>query len=187
MVARLIDSDSQLILPTLIMNHMPFYMQVIFFGALISVIMSTASGTLLAPSITFTENILKGFAPHMTDRQLLWSTRITVLVFSAMVTLYAVATEASIHTMVENAYRITLAGAFVPLVAGLFWKRASNLGAAFAIFFGLATWIVLEITDLDIPVPPQFFGLFASLFGMILGSYITPNKHHLRASQISKR
>jgi Na+/proline symporter len=176
MVARLIDSDSQLILPTLIMNHMPFYMQVIFFGALISVIMSTASGTLLAPSITFTENILKGFAPHMTDRQLLWSTRITVLVFSAIVTLYAVATEATIHTMVENAYRITLAGAFVPLAAGLFWKRASNLGAALAIFFGLATWIVLEITELDIPIPPQLFGLFASLFGMILGSYITPNK-----------
>jgi Na+/proline symporter len=181
MVARLIDSDSQLILPTLIMNHMPFYMQVIFFGALISVIMSTASGTLLAPSITFTENILKGFAPHMTDRQLLWSTRITVLVFSAIVTLYAVATEASIHTMVENAYRITLAGAFVPLVAGLFWKRASNLGAALAIFFGLATWIVLEITELDIPIPPQLFGLFASLFGMILGSFITPNKNHLRS------
>jgi SSS family solute:Na+ symporter len=179
MVARLIDSDSQLILPTLIMNHMPFYMQVIFFGALISVIMSTASGTLLAPSITFTENILKGFAPHMTDRQLLWSTRITVLVFSAMVTFYAVATEASIHTMVENAYRITLAGAFVPLVAGLFWKRASNLGAAFAIFFGLATWIILEITEVDLRLPPQFFGLFASMFGMILGSYITPNKIHI--------
>jgi Na+/proline symporter len=168
MVARLIDSDSQMILPTLIMNHMPFYMQVIFFGALISVIMSTASGTLLAPSITFTENVLKGFAPHMTDRQLLWSTRITVLVFSCMVTFYAIATEASIHAMVENAYRITLAGAFVPLVAGLFWKRASNLGAAFAIFFGLATWIILEITEIDIPVPPQLFGLFASLFGMIL-------------------
>lgn len=181
LVANLLDTNSQLILPTLIMNHMPFYMQVIFFGALISVIMSTASGTLLAPSITFTENILKGFAPHMTDRQLLWSTRTTVLVFSAMVTFYAVATEASIHTMVENAYRITLAGAFVPLAAGLFWRRASNLGAAFAIFFGLATWIILEVTEVDIPVPPQLFGLFASLFGMILGSYMSPNKTHLRA------
>jgi Na+/proline symporter len=181
MVARLIDTDSQLILPTLIMNHMPFYMQVIFFGALISVIMSTASGTLLAPSITFTENILKGFAPHMTDRQLLVSTRLTVLVFSAMVTFYAIATDATIHTMVENAYRITLAGAFVPLAAGLFWKRASNLGAAFAILFGLSTWIILEITGVDEPVPPQLFGLIASLIGMILGSYITPNKRHLQA------
>lgn len=178
MVARLLHSDSQLILPTLVMKHMPFYMQVIFFGALISVIMSTASGTLLAPSVTFTENILKGFSPHMTDRQLLLSTKLTVLVFSSLVTFYAVATEASIHTMVENAYRITLAGAFVPLVAGLFWPRASNLGAAFAIFFGLATWIILEITGVDEPLPPQFLGVLMSVFGMVLGSYITPNKRH---------
>ena len=48
---------------------------------------------------------------------------------AVVVTGYAIATDASIHTMVENAYRITLAGAFVPLTAGLFWRRASTTGA----------------------------------------------------------
>ena len=179
MVSRLLYTDAQLILPTLIMEHMPFYMQVIFFGALISVIMSTASGTLLAPSITFTENILKGFVPHMSDRTLLIATQVTVLVFSGLVTLYAIGTEASIHSMVENAYRITLAGAFVPLAAGLFWKRASNLGAALAILFGLSTWIILEVTGIDEPVQPQVFGAVASLCGMLIGSYLSPNRHLL--------
>jgi SSS family solute:Na+ symporter len=65
MVQGLLDKNSQMILPTLILNHMPVFAQVMFFGALLSAIMSTASGTLLAPSVTFTENILKGFhAPH---------------------------------------------------------------------------------------------------------------------------
>jgi SSS family solute:Na+ symporter len=178
MVDRLMDVDSQLILPTLIVGHMPFFLQVVFFGALLSVIMSTASGTLLAPSVTFTENVLKGFAPNMTDSQFLWSTRLTVLVFSVLVTYYAIATEASIHHMVENAYRVTLAGAFVPLAAGLFWKKASNLGAGLAISFGLVTWIILEMTGVQEPVEPQLFGLFASLFGMIMGSYISPNTSH---------
>ena len=178
MVDRLMDVDSQLILPTLIVNHMPFFLQVVFFGALLSVIMSTASGTLLAPSVTFTENVLKGFAPNMTDGQFLWSTRLTVLVFSVLVTYYAIATEASIHHMVENAYRVTLAGAFVPLAAGLFWKKASNLGAGLAISFGLVTWIILEMTGMQEPIEPQLFGLFASLFGMIMGSYISPNTSH---------
>jgi len=178
MVERLMDIDTQLILPTLIVEHMPFYIQVVFFGALISVIMSTASGTLLAPSVTFTENVLKGFAPHMTDRQFLWATRLTVLAFSIIVTYYAIATDASIHSMVENAYRITLAGAFVPLAAGLFWKKASNLGAGLSISFGLITWIILEITDVQDPVPPQLFGVMASLLGMIIGSYMSPNSAH---------
>lgn len=178
MVDKLMDVDSQLILPTLIVNHMPFFIQVVFFGALISVIMSTASGTLLAPSVTFTENVLKGFAPHMTDRQFLWATRLTVFAFAVIVTYYAIATDASIHSMVENAYRITLAGAFVPLAAGLFWKKASNLGAGLAISFGLITWIILEITDVQDPVPPQLLGVIASAIGMIIGSYMSPNRAH---------
>jgi Na+/proline symporter len=176
MVKRLMATDSQLILPTLILQHMPFFMQVVFFGALISVIMSTASGTLLAPSVTFTENVLKGFAPRMTDSQFLWSTRITVLIFTCLVTYYALASDVSIHHMVESAYRITLAGAFVPLAAGLFWKRASNLGAGLAITLGLSTWIVLEITGIEEPVEPQLIGLVASLIGMLIGSWLSPNR-----------
>jgi Na+/proline symporter len=139
--------------------------------------MSTASGTLLAPSVTFAENVLKGFAPRMTDAQFLWSLRITVLVFTCIVTYYAINTDDSIHAMVENAYRITLAGAFVPLAAGLFWKKASNLGAGLAITFGLSTWLVLEFTGFEGPGEPQLIGLFASAIGMLLGSTIAPNRH----------
>ena len=174
MVARLSEVDSQLILPTLILNHMPFWLQVVFFGALLSVIMSTASGTLLAPSVTFAENVIKPYFPRITDRQFLWTTRITVAAFTIIVTGYAVATDATIHTMVENAYRITLAGAFVPLAAGLFWKGANSHGAAGAVILGLGTWIVLEMLGIDEPVEPQLIGLVASAIGMVVGSRMAP-------------
>ncbi|MFM8676663.1 MAG: sodium:solute symporter family protein [Burkholderiaceae bacterium] len=178
MVKKFLEEDSQMILPSLIMGHMPFWLQVIFFGALISVIMSTASGTLLAPSVTFAENVLKGFAPRMNDQQFLWSLRITVLVFTIIVTFYSIMTDESIHGMVENAYRITLAGAFVPLAAGLFWKKASNLGAGLAITAGLSVWLVLEILGIEEPVEPQLIGLIASALGMLIGSAISPNRAH---------
>lgn len=174
MVQKYMTLDSQLILPTLVLEHMPFALQVVFFGALISVIMSTASGTLLAPSVTFTENVLKSFLPKLTDRQFLWSTRATVLIFSVIVTTYALRTGDSIHKMVEHAYQVTLAGAFVPLAAGIFWKRASNLGAGLSIFFGLATWIILAVTGVNDPVPPQLIGLVASALGMIVGTLMHP-------------
>jgi Na+/proline symporter len=169
LVARLMEQDSQLILPTLIVNYMPFAAQVVFFGALLSVIMSTASGTLLAPAVTFSENVLKGFWKDMSDRQLLLATRITVVVFAGLVTLYAVASDESIHGMVENAYRITLAGAFVPLVAGLFWSRANNLGATLSIVLGLATWLLFEMFVPAGDIEPQLYGLIASALGMLIG------------------
>jgi Na+/proline symporter len=178
MVTRLMEQDSQLILPTLILQYMPFTAQVVFFGALLSVIMSTASGTLLAPSVTFAENVLRGFVPQMRDRQFLWATRVTVLVFTALVTWYATSTESTIHQMVENAYRITLAGAFVPLAAGLFWKRANNLGATLSIVLGLATWILFELFVPEGDVEPQLYGLAASALGMLVGGFVGAPTHH---------
>lgn len=171
MVATVGAQDSQLILPTLVMNHMSTFAQIVFFGALLSVIMSTASGTLLAPSVTFSENILKSSFKDMTDKQLLWATRATVLVFGVLVTLYAVSTNESIHGMVENAYRITLAGAFVPLAAGLFWKRANNLGVTLSIVLGLGTWLLFEFIGNEDLVEPHLIGLLASAIGMVVGGF----------------
>ncbi|MDI6746828.1 MAG: sodium:solute symporter family protein [Rhodocyclaceae bacterium] len=178
MVARLMEEDTQLILPSLITGHMPFSAQVIFFGALLSVIMSTASGTLLAPAVTFSENVLKGFWQDMSDRQLLLATRVTVAAFCGLVTFYAIATDATIHGMVENAYRITLAGAFVPLTAGLFWSRANNLGATLSIILGLGTWLLFEIFVIEGNIQPQLFGLVASALGMLAGGLLGPRNPH---------
>jgi Na+/proline symporter len=173
MVAGLIGTDPQLILPTLIMQHVPVFAQVMFFGALLSAIKSCASATLLAPSVTFTENILRGAFKHWTDRQFLFAMRTVVLCFTVMVTLFALNSTASIYKMVENAYKVTLVAAFVPLAFGLYWHRATTLGATLAIVFGLATWINLEILNPEGLVPPQLAGLVMSLAGMIFGSLLT--------------
>lgn len=175
MVAGLIDSDSQLILPRLVLDQAPLIAQVLFFGALLSAIKSCASATLLAPSVSFTENILKPMMGNMTDRKLLLSMRIVTVVFTLLVTLYATYSKASIFKMVENAYQVTLVVAFIPLLAGLFWKRSNNQGAIAAIFCGLVVWLSVHIFGPESPfVPAQLAGLLASAVGMIVGSLL-PN------------
>ena len=184
MVSGLIANDSQRILPALILNHLPLPAQIVFFGALLSVIMSTASGTLLAPSVTISENVLKGLFRQMNDRRFLWLNRVVVVCFTVLVTLYAVFTSESIHGMVENAYKVTLVAAFVPLAAGLYWKRATTQGAACAIVGGLVSWLALEFAALDGLWPPQFIGFLVSVAGMIMGSLlpqrygVAPHPHH---------
>jgi SSS family transporter len=172
MVTQLISSDPQHILPTLILNHTPILAQVMFFGALLSAIMSTASGTLLAPSVTFTENILKGIIGHQTDKQFLLTMRIVVVCFAVCVTLFALNSKSSIYHMVENAYKVTLVAAFIPLVCGLYWKRANTQGALFAIGAGLSTWLLFEFFAADGMWPPQLAGLLASATGMLAGSLL---------------
>ncbi len=168
---ELLKDDPQKVMPTLVMEQMPFAMQVLFFGALLSAIKSTASATLLAPSVTFTENIWRQFRPHTSDHQQLRTMRITVLVFSVFVLAYAIYMQGtSIYEMVSGAYQVTLVGAFIPLVFGLYWKRATTQGAVFAIVLGLLTWLLFLATPAGEVFPAQLAGLIASLVGMIVGS-----------------
>jgi SSS family solute:Na+ symporter len=176
MVSKLLEADSQLILPTLILERTPLLAQVMFFGALLSAIMSTASGTLLAPSATFTENVLKGMFQEMSDRQFLWAMRAVVVCFAAGVTVFALNSDSTIFKMVENAYKVTLVAAFVPLVCGLYWTRANNQGALLSIFLGLGTWLALEALAPEGLWPPQLAGLLMSLTGMLVGS-LAPQVH----------
>jgi Na+/proline symporter len=187
MVNELIEKDTQLILPTLIMKHTPVFAQVMFFGALLSAIMSTASGTLLAPSVTFSENILKGLIGHQSDRHFLWTMRIVVVCFAVVVTLFALTSTASIYEMVGNAYKVTLVAAFIPLVCGLYWKRANTQGAMFAIIAGVSSWLLLEIFHADGLWPPQLAGLLMSALGMLTGSLLPDltrqRRHHASPHQ----
>jgi solute:Na+ symporter, SSS family len=179
--AQLIEEDPQKVLPTLVMTQMPFVMQVLFFGALLSAIKSCASATLLAPSVTFTENIWRQFFPHQGDKQSLLAMRVTVLVFSALVLLYAIQMQgSSIYEMVSGAYQVTLVGAFIPLLFGLYWAKATTQGAILSIAFGLSTWLLLLMTPAGEEFPAQLAGVLASLAGMLIGSLapqVLKNKH----------
>ncbi|WP_349745212.1 sodium:solute symporter family protein [Roseateles cavernae] len=169
--ASLIAEDPQKVIPTLVMDKMPFIMQVLFFGALLSALKSTASATLLAPSVTFVENIWRQVFPRISDKQELRTMRIAVLIFSLCVCAYAIALQGTpIYEMVSAAYQVTLVGAFVPLVFGLYWKRASTQGAIFAIVLGILTWLLFMLTPAGESFPAQLAGFLAGIVGMLIGS-----------------
>ena len=172
--ASLLKDDPQKVLPTLVMERMPLLLQIAFFGALLSAIMSTASATLLAPSTTFVENILRNIKPGMSDAATLKAMRISVVVFTAAVLTYAITMQGKpIYDLVSGAYQITLVGAFVPLVYGLYWYRATTQGAVLSIVLGIVTWLVFTyVPSLAESFPPQMAGLIAALLGMFAGSLL---------------
>ncbi|MFT7723297.1 MAG: sodium:solute symporter family protein [Roseateles sp.] len=169
----LAQNDYQRVLPTFIMGHMPLLMQILFFGALLSAIKSTSSATLLAPTTSFVENILKQLRPGMSDRQQLVAMRVTLVVFAFAVLAYAIALQGTpIYELVSAAYQVTLVAAFVPLVFGLYWERATTQGAVCAIAAGVAVWVLFfpQVTTWGEFFPGQLAGLLAALAGMLAGS-----------------
>ncbi len=170
---QLLAEDPQKVLPTLVMEKMPFVMQVLFFGALLSAIKSCASATLLAPSVTFTENIWRQFRKGSSDRENLLTMRVSVLVFSLAVLFYSIHMQGTpIYELVSGAYQVPLVGAFVPLVAGLYWRRASTQGAVCAVVLGIGVWIAGLSMAWGEAFPAQLAGVLAAAVGMVAGSLL---------------
>jgi solute:Na+ symporter, SSS family len=169
--------EIQRILPDLILNKTPIWAQVMFFGALLSAILSTASGALLAPTSLFTENVLRSFMPGMSEKKFLTMIRVVLVLFTVAALVFALNSKSTMYEMIQNAYKVTLVGAFVPLTAGMFWKRATSLGALLSILAGFAVWLFMEFAMKDALVPPQIAGLLASIIGMIVGMLLSKSEH----------
>jgi solute:Na+ symporter, SSS family len=165
--------EIQRILPDLILNKTPVWAQVLFFGALLSAILSTASGALIAPTSLFTENVVRPFVSGMSDRQFMLLLRVILVTFTLAALLFALNSKSTMYEMVQNAYKVTLVSCIVPLAAGIFWKRANIPGAVLSVVFGLLSWTIAEwLTTDDTVIPAQLVGLAFSIIGMVLGSLV---------------
>ena len=173
MVERLVARDYQLILPTLIVERTPLAVQALFFGALVAAILSTAGGALLAPAVMLAENVLRPVMKPASDAQFLRLMRATVALLAIAVTGMALTSRLSIYQLVNESGKVVLVSSFVPLAAGLFWKRATAFGAHASIAAGLAVWIGMEWLTPDALVPPPLAGLLASAAAMAAGSLVS--------------
>lgn len=181
---ELVTSDPQQLLPTLILSNTSVITQIFFFGALLSAIMSTASGALLAPATLLGENVIKPFFENITDKTRLKVMRSSIIII-AFGALELASSHGSIYELVIGASSITLVSAFVPLVMGLHTTKANSLGALLAIIFGALGWQFTEIYVVDPTIPSTLVGLGLSFLGMAVG-IIWKSQIHKIARNIGK-
>jgi SSS family transporter len=166
--------NQQMLLPSMVLAHGGLPVQIIFFGALISAIMSTASSGLLAPAALISENLIRPlFKEKLKDKHLLWILRFSVL-FVALLATYMASRDSNIYELVAGASILLLVSLFAPLTAGLYWKKASKTGAILSMFIGMGVYWICDYLEFEIA--SHIFGLLASIFAMILGSYLFPTK-----------
>ena len=162
-------SDAQLLVPGLIFNSGSFVVKALFFGALISAIISTASGGILAPASILSENMMRPLLKTVTDEQMLRLSRLSVLVVAA-ISLSMAMMRQNIYELVSESSALSLVSLFVPLVAGMFWRKANAASAIASILAGMGTW--LAALYLDTSINPMLYGLAGSIAGLFIGFVI---------------
>lgn len=170
-----LDGDAQLALPNMVLMHTTMPIQILFFGSLLSAIMSTTSSALLAPAAIFSENLVKPLMKNrLTDIQLLKVTRMSILLFAVVATVMACMRE-NIYELVSESSILSLVSLFAPLAFGMYWKKTSSVGAVLAMVTGLSSWLFFKlIYTLEIPslVPATLI----SILSLIVGSIYYPEK-----------
>ena len=169
-----ITGDSQLSLPGMVLKHTAMPVQILFFGSLLSAIMSTTSSAILAPASIFSENLIKPLMrKKISDRQLLYATRISVLLFAVLATVMA-CMRSNIYELVGESSILSLVSLFIPLTLGLYWKQSSAIGALLAMVFGMLAWFIFEAYDTE--WPSLILATMVSLCAFIFGSLCWPYK-----------
>ena len=168
----LLQGDLQLALPQLVLNNMPMWVQILFFGSLLSAIMSTCSGALLAPASLLSENIVKPLLTQTPDdKSFLQLTRIAVIVIGSLAYLIALSSQ-NIFDLVGEASIVGLVTIFVPFVATLFFKHRDKTAAFLSMSCGTLVYTIFRFTPIT-EINPLLPGFIASIGGLGFGQLLS--------------
>jgi SSS family transporter len=171
------NENNQDIIPSLVNRMASVPVQILFYGAIISAILSTSSGAMLAPATVIAENLIKPYATNLSDRRLLLYTRLSVILVAA-ISCYFAFDDSDIVGLVAASLSLILVCLFVPFTFGLLWKKASVAGAWAAIVIGGLSWFFCYLYETRID--PIIYGTAISALSMIIGSTLYPNKINIK-------
>ncbi|MEM9659955.1 MAG: hypothetical protein AAF961_16445, partial [Planctomycetota bacterium] len=166
-------TDPEMIVPELAATHLHPVATILFIGALLAAVMSSADSALLAPASLLSANIIPFFRPATSDKRSLAWARWSVPVIGFVSLAVALNAEAIFDLMLSS-FEMPLVSLFAPFTAGIWWKRANATGALASIIVGPIVWIA-SLT-LAPERPAELLGLAASVGALVATSLATQRR-----------
>ncbi|MEE3335590.1 MAG: hypothetical protein VX255_04290, partial [Candidatus Latescibacterota bacterium] len=167
-------ADPDLVMMALAEHYLPTFALILFVGALVSALLSSADSALLAPASVVGWDILRHFRPQADERTCLIVSRIAVVLFGLFALALALH-KTSVYDLMVDSWSVLLATLFVPLTAGIWWSRANTAGSLASILVGAAAWLILlQITD---TWPADLLAVPFALIALVVVSKATGSSH----------
>ncbi len=171
--------EPDFILPYLILNvDLPVLVVGLFCAGALSASMSTGDALMHATASVAVEDGLRPFMSlsEKTQRLLI---RVLIVVFGAVAYFFAVSESVSLVVLLLTSYGI-IAQLAPPVVAALFWRRATTPGAIAGLVAGAITALIFffqpELKPIDLH--EGLFGLIVHVPVLIIVSLLTPAQDH---------
>ena len=169
-------NEGSLVFITMVRKIFPGVISGILLSAVLAASMSTADSQLLAAASSFSADVYQPVIRKnkASDKEMLWSGRIVVLVIAVCALLIASnPSSGSIMSLVSNAWGV-FGAAFGPaIMLSLFWKRFNFSGAVAGIVVGAVVDICWLVFLSDIGIYEIIPGFVASMIAAVVVTLIT--------------
>lgn len=159
---------------------LPAYAVGIVMAAIMAAIMSTADALLLQAGTIASQDIYARFInPRMSESQMVWVSRMIVLLLAVVGFAIAVADPPAVAKVVIFATTV-LGSAFVPAyICAVWWKKANAVGAVSSILIGTLSSVTWELANLSAVsgLDPMVAGIFCSTITIIVASLASQKSH----------
>jgi SSS family solute:Na+ symporter len=166
---------NDVVIPVLIMNNLPPVMIGLSIAAILAVVMSTAASVLMVAGMTVSRDVARLFKPDLKEQTGLWTARIAVVAIGAFGITFALLMR-GIFDMMLLSFAIFIAVAFVPTMAALFWRKATNTGAIASMIGGGVTVVALYGLKFTVGLPEWIEPIAAALIVAVILMYVASIK-----------
>lgn len=172
------NMDSEMGLPLLLRNILPFGLMGLILSAYFSAILSTADSCLMAASgNVLTDIIEKVKKVKLSQKGSLLLSKILTLIIG-VVALFIAWRMTMVLELMLSSYAFMVSGLFIPVLGALFMKRRSPLAALGAMILGGGTTLILIIQEAktSFGLDHNIFGITVALLTYIIIHLLTINK-----------
>lgn len=169
----LIDAD--MVFLRVMEGYFPPLVRGLAVAAVLAAVMSTTDALLLACSSAVAHDLLGSFLGRRLSPRALGRVNVVVVWTVGLVAmLFAYSPPRLITVFYSSAIGVLAAALFVPVIAGLWWRRANRAGGVAAVVVGAAVYLGVQLSPGAPPLSAILFALPASAAAMWLGGRLAP-------------
>jgi SSS family transporter len=163
--------DADTIFLQVMQNEFPPFVRGLAVAAVLAAVMSTTDALLLACSSAITHDLLGNFIRKNFSQKSENYLNIAVAWLIGLMAMYlAYSPPALITQFYSAAIGLLTAALFVPVIAGLWWKKANLIGGIASMISGFSFYLFFQFSHWMPPLSAILIALPASVLAMVIGS-----------------
>jgi Na+/proline symporter len=166
-------ADADQVFLKVMQSRFPPLVRGVAVAAVLAAVMSTTDALLLACSSSISHDLLGNVLREKASQRTIDMVRVGAAWVIGLLALYWAYSPPELISQFYTAGVGLLSGSlFVPVIAGLWWKKANRVGGVLALVVGALTYVLVHFQILPLGVAPILASLAASALAMAAGGLL---------------